>query len=292
MSIVEQATIAPPSDGVFVAVANPCQHAGWAPTTRRAGRLGRLAARALPITHRRRILAALCLACVGVGLAGQSARVPLAHAAGNADAAHACQHGGYANLAGVGANGQTITFKNEGDCVGYAAHSGVFTSPMPSCSVTPTTGCLTFNNVTLPSGMGSGNSITLTGATAFDDTCTASSCLQAVFPNTLATGGGDYVEKDSSGAVISSGSYRVAATAGSAEGLYDADFLDAADNPSACAAASQWTVVVSATLVDANTGATQTVLMGAQRVPDGPFGAVIAASDAFVGPVPINTMTC
>src|SRR6185437_14631870 len=154
----------------------------------------------------RRILAALCLAGAGLGLAGQSAHVPPTHAAGNADAAHACQQGGYVNLFGISGTGQTIIFKNDGDCVSYAAHGGQFTTPMPTCTVTATTGCLTCNAVTLQSINNTGNSITLTGATTFDDTCPgtiASPCVQSTFPNALATGGGDYVETNSSGAVIS-----------------------------------------------------------------------------------------
>ncbi len=282
MASMEQTTIAR-TDGAYLSAAT---------TNRRAGR-------ALPISHWRRILAALCLAGVGAGLTGQSAHVPLAHASGNADAAHACQQGGYANLAGVTSSGQTITFKNEGDCVSYAAHGGQFTTPIPTCTVTATTGCLTFNGVTLPSRVGTGNSITLTGATTFDDTCTVGltngACVQSVLPNALATGGGDYVETNSSGVVISQGSYRIADTAGSQEGLLETVFEDSAGNPTACPTASTRGVGGFATLIDKNTGATQNVVVAAvtyQTNPAQNWGGVEGVADYFFGPVPSTTITC
>jgi hypothetical protein len=231
---------------------------------------------------------------VGLALAGPVARVPLAGAAGNSDAAHACQHGGYANLAGTTSLGQVVTFKNEGDCVGYAAQGGQFTTPLPTCTVTATTGCLTFNGITLPSAMGTGNSITLTGATTFDDTCSA--CIQSAFPNTLATGGGNYVETDSSGGIISQGIYRVADTAGSSEGLYFTHFTDSTiSNPLACTSATVRQVLTVATLIDKNTGASQTVGIGAVTAPTMDYAVLqqlVGATDGFEGPVPATTITC
>lgn len=48
-------------------------------------------------------------------------------AAGNSDAAQACQQGGYLSLSGGTATGpdSAVTFKNTGDCVSYAAHGGI-----------------------------------------------------------------------------------------------------------------------------------------------------------------------
>jgi opacity protein-like surface antigen len=48
-------------------------------------------------------------------------------AADNSDAAHACQQGGYLVLSGGTADGPdaSVTFKNTGDCVSYAAHGGI-----------------------------------------------------------------------------------------------------------------------------------------------------------------------
>jgi hypothetical protein len=296
MSSMEQVTSAQPSGEVFAPMAHPGRASDGVPTTRPGGRLARLAARALPVTRWRRALVVLCLAFAGVGLAGQAAHVPLAHAAGNSDAAHACQQGGYANLFGVNSSGQTITFKNEGDCVSYAAHGGQFTTPMPTCAVTATTGCLTFNKITLPSPY-TGNSITLTGATTFDDTCfdPNTSCEPSTFPNpnALATGGGDYVETNSSGAVISQGIYRVADTAGSSEGLVFTGFVDSGGNPTACSTASAREVVASATLIDENTGVAQKVAVAALTSPTQNLGAVInQPTDVFEGPVPSTTITC
>ncbi len=240
----------------------------------------------------------LCLALVGFGLAGQSARVPLALAGGNSDAAHACQHGGFANLAGVTSSGQVFSFTNEGDCVSYAAHGGTFTTPMPTCTVSPGVGCLTFSGVTLPSG--TGNSITLTGATSFDDTCTTpvnGTCIQTVLPNTLATGGGDYMETNSSGGVISQGSYQIADTVGTTEGLRGVEFLDSSNNPVACndPSVNVREVFVVATLIDVNSGVTQAVGILAATFPPTPslsFGDVFAPSDVFVGSIPSTTITC
>jgi hypothetical protein len=47
--------------------------------------------------------------------------------AGNSDAAHACQQGGY--LGQVGSNGET--FKNTGECVSFAAHGGQLLTGIP-----------------------------------------------------------------------------------------------------------------------------------------------------------------
>lgn len=258
---------------------------------RRVGRLGLLAAR---LARRLGLLAALLVVSAGV-LAGGHAGVPLAQAAGNSDAAHACQHGGYANLAGFGSNGQVFTFQNEGQCVSYAAHGGVFTTPLPACTVTATSGCLTFNGITFPSAEGTGNSITLTGATSFDDACSGI-CQQSVLPNALATGGGAYVETNSSGAVISQGAYRVADTAGSQEGLFAVGFSDATGNATACTTASNREIIVLATLIDASTGAMQAVNIGAgtdQTDPTLGFGEVDTNADLFFSrSVPSSTITC
>jgi hypothetical protein len=216
--------------------------------------------------------------------------VPRALAAGNADAAHACQHGGYANLVGITSAGQTILFNNEGDCVSFAAQGGTFTTPISPCLVTATSGCLTFNGATLPAFDGSGDSVTLTGATTFDDTC-SSACevgATAGFPNSLATGGGDYVETDSGGHVISQGIYRIADTPSSQEGLFQTDF-----GGSACTTATYREVIVAATTIDRNTGASQSMVIGVVAEPTGStgyFGPSLTAT--FVGPVPSNSITC
>jgi hypothetical protein len=237
-----------------------------------------------------RLLLALCVAGVGLALVGPGGRVPPAGAAGNADAAHACQQGGYASLYGVNSSAQTITFKNEGDCVGYAAHGGQFTTPLPTCTITATTGCLTFIGITLSSILGTGNNITLTGATTFDDTCL--DCFPMATPNALATGGGDYVETNSSGSVISEGIYRIADTAGSLEGLGGTDFVDSAGNTAACSPAYARVVAVVATLIDKNTGATQFVEVAVFTNPTLNAAVAQTVSDLFRGPVPSTAITC
>jgi hypothetical protein len=83
----------------------------------------------------KRLLATACLFFAAVGTWGVSGH-GVVHAAGggNSDAAHACQHGGYADL--IGTDGVTdTTFRNTGECVSYAAHGGtlVKTSAAAPC---------------------------------------------------------------------------------------------------------------------------------------------------------------
>lgn len=70
------------------------------------------------------VLACLILA----GLTGLVARPSTAvFANGNSDAAHSCQHGGYAVQ--IGTDGTTdTTFTYTGGCVSYAAHGGILVS--------------------------------------------------------------------------------------------------------------------------------------------------------------------
>jgi hypothetical protein len=231
----------------------------------------------------------LCLTLVGLGVAGQAGRLPLAHAGGgNSDAAHACQHGGYASMIGL-SGGQLVTFTNEGACVAFAAQGGTFTTPVVPCAVTTTSGCLTFNNNTL-SSFSNGSRITLLGSTSFDDTC-AGYCTQSVFPNAVATGGGDYVETNSSGSVISEGQYRIADTAGTPEGLVGTAFFDNSGNPTSCTAAVFRGVAVNAALVDAQTGATQTVEIDGDTNPNVSHALVFGTPD-FFGVIPNTAITC
>lgn len=50
---------------------------------------------------------------------------------GNSDAAHACQHGGYANYTRT----DGTTFANQGQCVSYAARGGTL-KPKPTATIT------------------------------------------------------------------------------------------------------------------------------------------------------------
>jgi hypothetical protein len=165
------------------------------------------------------------------------------------------------------------------------------------CTVTSTTGCVTFTNATMPSEEGSGNSITLTGTTSFVDTCPSSPCFFPA-PNTLATGGGTYTETNSTGMVISSGIYRIADTAGTPEGLFFLEYHDGNSNVvSSCALATGTRVVgVIATLIDGTTQATQTAHIFAATGTDfnPPVGEVDTGNDLFIGNLSSSTvsLTC
>lgn len=229
----------------------------------------------------KRLVLVFCLTIAGLAGLGVTAQ-GVTQAASNSDAAHACQQGGYLTLQGS----DGTTFQNAGQCVSYAAKGGSIIG-LSACVVTSTSGCLTFTNATLPSMAGTGNSITLTGSTSFVDSCTSGYCYSYSLPNNLATGGGTYVEKDSTGTTISQGSYRIADTAGSYEGLYQLYYEDGSYNfVSSCAAATGGLLVdVVATMIDSSTGATQTVeiagVTGSLFSP--PLGSVATGSDAFKG---------
>jgi hypothetical protein len=246
------------------------------------------------------------LAALGVGLlVPLLTSAPISHAAGNSDAAHACQQGGYLTLTGRDSSGQPVTFANEGECVSFVAHGG-FIPGVTACMVTSTTGCLTFNNATLPelSGSDPGYTITLTGSTSFVDTCPSGTCDYVSssnfnLPNALATGGGTYVEQDSTGTVTHQGIYRIAGTAGSYEGLGGVVYVDPNRSlVSSCAAATgERLVLLVATLIDSSPGATPqlAVIEGATGVlpstPPLPFAGVGTTSDTFLGTVSSSAMS-
>jgi hypothetical protein len=181
--------------------------------------------------------------------------------------------------------------------VSFVARGG-FIPGVTTCSVTATTGCLTLDKVTFPSVLNTGNSITLTGSTSFADTCTTGHCSTSTFPNNHATGGGTYVEtNDATGAAISSGTYRIADTDGTAEGLAGVFYDDASGAPaSTCSAASGLRVVmVYATLTD-STGnqhvATIDVMTGPLLPPTGYVQTGGTGGDFYMGAVPDTTITC
>lgn len=84
---------------------------------------------------------AACGALVLAALLG----APFTVAAGsNADAAHACQQGGYATLQGS----DGTRFDNTGDCVAYVAQGGVITGVATACAfVSGTSGCIELDAV-------------------------------------------------------------------------------------------------------------------------------------------------
>lgn len=194
---------------------------------------------------------ALFVAVCGV-LCALSAGAAVAYGdGGNSAAAHACQKGGYVNLS----RSDGSAFKNAGECASYFAQQ----QQGAACAVTATTGCLTFDNVSLPDS--SGDTIIVNAAFSFDSSCNladpSNTCSSSV-PNAYASGGGTYTIEDSTGAVIESGTLTAADTAGSHEGLYFAEYT-ASDGFTAtsCSAAAVRNVEVVA-----SSGSTPNVLLG------------------------------
>jgi hypothetical protein len=245
------------------------------------------------------LVVATCLMIAGFGGLGVVPHgVALAATGGNSDAAHACQQGGYLTLQGS----DGTTFKNEGDCVSYAARGGTIAG-VSACSVTSTSGCLTFNGLKFTDPT-YGNTITLTGSTSFVDTCTSGYCFPSSFPNNLATGGGTYLETDSSGTLISSGQYRVADTTGSSEGLLSLDYVDGTGaSASTCGAATGARgIAIVATLIDGRTGTTKSVYIGTATgtlitASPGQYQGEVAGTSDYsfdfgAATVPDSTITC
>lgn len=71
-----------------------------------------------------RLLAAAALA-LSLGALAAPAAVAATPDPGNSGSAHACQHGGWQSLRGS----DGTTFKNQGQCVSYAARGGTFAAP-------------------------------------------------------------------------------------------------------------------------------------------------------------------
>jgi hypothetical protein len=208
---------------------------------------------------------------------------------GNSDAAHACQHNGYLNLH----RSDGSSFKNTGDCVSYFAHGGT----AGGCSVTTTSGCLSFDNVVMPSFGGSGDTLTVNAAFSFVSTCNFEEPTTTCPINTLnnfATGSGTYIVQDASGATVEQGTITTADTAGSKfQGLADAEYTDAADTPTTCAAAAAREVSVFGST---NVSSDPYVEIGALTFPGDPsngnsFFATISGM-AFEGSATGVTLTC
>jgi hypothetical protein len=131
-----------------------------------------------------------------------------AHAQGNADAAHACQQGGYLSLTGL----DGTHFKNAGQCTAFVARGGIIPG-VNGCMITPTTGCATLSNTVLLQSIGASTTgYTLTGVISFDSTCNSSTaqggqgCVYS--PPAFASGGGTYTYT-SGGVVTDTGTWSV-----------------------------------------------------------------------------------
>src|SRR5690349_24461876 len=92
----------------------------------------------------------LSLVATGALLASALIAGPATVAAGgNADAAHACQSGGYAALHGT----DGTTFNNAGACVAFVAKGGTITNVTSNCSYTSgTSGCVDLDSVVAYTG--------------------------------------------------------------------------------------------------------------------------------------------
>jgi hypothetical protein len=143
------------------------------------------------------LVAVLVLAYAGV--------LAPAAVAGNVDAAHACQQGGYAGLRGT----DGTLFKNTGDCVAFVAKGGFITNVSTDCSfVAGTSGCVELDNVRIYSGT-FGN-VDLTSWTSFS----------GMFTFAPASGyWGLYYPGDTSVTITGSGTWT---TSGSASGTWGA----------------------------------------------------------------------
>lgn len=218
------------------------------------------------------VIGVVILACAWGGLATSQSAL----AAGNSDAAHACQGDGYLSL--KESDGVT-GFKNPGECVSYAAHGGQFSQGLPSCTVTATTGCLTFDNQQLTNEQG--DTVTVSGVFAFDSSC-SNDCSYSL-PNDQATGAGTYTETDSSGTTIASGTLTVADANG--EGL-----AIIRTGGSACSASSGVLIAISAAAVSGQSVTSAGLLVQTGATPYSEIG--IGINPTFVGTTDNVTLSC
>ena len=202
---------------------------------------------------RKRLLVMCAAGCMAVmAVAGN------AWAAGNSDAAQSCQKGGYLTV-GLPYG---MTFKNTGDCVSYFAQNKT------ACVPTATSGCVTFDNVVIPSETVPGGEITLSGAFSFNaGGCPLTGCT---LPNALATGGATYSITNPD-TPTQSGQLVASDTLG---GLAGALFLDNNDNTTTCANAITTTNGMAVAVIYATTG-NSFMEIAAGRLASGRIGAEV-----------------
>ena len=156
----------------------------------------------------RRLTLIACLVLVAVAAAPGR---PAAVQAGNADAAHACQNGGYASLTDEAGN----PFKNAGQCTAHAARGGDIIGAGPACSFAPNNGCVVLDDVAITEATFSGgvytygtDTYTLAGTMTFTPTCQngTTGCSYA-HPNVVITGTGTF---SVAGSTTASGTWTVA----------------------------------------------------------------------------------
>lgn len=238
-----------------------------------------------------RVLLVLSLLLAGVaGLRGPG----VTHAAGNADAAHACQQSGYLSLFRADGTG----FQNAGECTSYAAQGGALSSGIPSCTVVPgTSGCVTLNNLTIAGTDASLGTISLTGAVSFSPVTSCGAHTVSNLPCGIPTGGGTYRITGGTFNGGTSGTFAVSAT-------FAADFHDSSNRETTCAQATtgEQLVIVDVTFTDGVTGQQSTdYLFGFNNQPNASTFEALVASAAtgtdtydqqYSGAVPGVTVTC
>lgn len=188
------------------------------------------------------IVACLTLASVLVSPATTRSSV----IAGNSDAAHACQQGGFLTLTRSDGTG----FKNAGECTSYAARGGVIVGVGSACTATATIGCLVLDSVTIREASVSGGTVTYLSATTytvsgtinFSPTCQNGStgCSYAVV---TITGAGTFSASDGTN-TLATGTWTA-----SYSPLDPYDFSDVAFAPTTCASAAIQMVTARLALV-------------------------------------------
>jgi len=121
----------------------------------------------------RRFALAACLVLASALASPAAAPAPVK--AGNADAAHACQQGGYLSLR----RSDGTAFKNAGECTSYAAQGGIITGVGSACAPTANSGCIVLDTVTIRQATISPPTVTyissttytLSGTIIFSPTC-------------------------------------------------------------------------------------------------------------------------
>jgi hypothetical protein len=212
------------------------------------------------------------LAALGLGLVlPLLTSAPISHAAGNSDAAHMCQNGGYLTLEGS----DGTAFKNAGQCTSFAASGGIIVG-IPACSVVPgTSGCQTLTNVSASYFFDpSLGTITVSGVYSFAPT--ASNCNPC---SGAASGGGTYTLSAGStfNGGAASGTFSVTGTA-SANYATDASFT----TEMTCPLAGVVGVSVNVIFTSA-TGTTSAIL----HVTEGSVGTPFVQIQSAIGTFPL-----
>ena len=153
--------------------------------------------------------------------------------AGNVDAAHACQQGGYLILT----RSDGTSFKNAGECTSYAARGGSITGVGPACTSTATTGCIVLDSVTIreatlnPIVYVSTKTYTLSGTMTFTPTCQILS-TGCDYSTVTITGSGTFSASDGT-STLATGAWTASYSTPDPYSFTDANF-----GPASCASAA------------------------------------------------------